>query len=459
MAINGIDRVVSSSSPIVDANGTARAKSSSVLDLSRLHLLQKQGKSLQLSKDKNVAASVLGPVPSDSPFVIAEKLGVRVSSIGDMPAFTDAQCSTMPNSNSLSNEVPAVSKLAIPATSSTVETPSSPSWVAIVTGDTKPHVHPLKFITPVFDTDSSALSIPSALVQLGREKFSLCLVGQFMGQAPNVGLINAMAARLWGRQGTISVIPYKAGLFLFQFPNNISLSRALFGGPWHIGGIPLLRRQWSSTIEPVDFKADTFPVWVQLRNVPPELLTCVGLSYLASAIGKPLHTSQDYSKVFSDRANICVDVNFSKPLINSLPITIDGCLCTIEISYSWKPQFCDLCQCWGHHQLGCTVKKAVTTQWVPKLATTAKATDVPIPAPTPMPTEAPIPLSSVEESILPSDAVTSTFTSLPPRTITPVSNAFSALARPDPVATLEVNAPAGKSPLNVGPIDTVFRKC
>ncbi|KAJ4840309.1 hypothetical protein Tsubulata_022056 [Turnera subulata] len=56
-----------------------------------------------------------------------------------------------------------------------------------------------------------------------------------MGKSPKTGLIQAMAAKLWGRDEPISEVPYKEGLFLFQFPSDSSMSRALHGGPWHIG--------------------------------------------------------------------------------------------------------------------------------------------------------------------------------------------------------------------------------
>ncbi|KAJ4831670.1 hypothetical protein Tsubulata_020883 [Turnera subulata] len=335
-----------SSSPLVDCNGASCARTSVVVDFSRLELMRNSGNQLQqTSKGKIVAASVLAPVNSTS------ELGVRVNPAGKEKA-------------SLTTSVPIapiVDASSMPASS------SSPSWVSVAQGDTKPIVHPLQFVAPVFTGESHILTIPPTLLQIGRKKFSRCLVGQFMGNAPNIGLMNAMASKLWGKQGPVSVTHYKASLFLFQFPTEASLSRALFGGPWHIGGIPLLLRQWSSIIEPVDFTADTFPVWVQLRHVPPELLTSEGLSYLASVVGKPMHTTQDYSKVFSDRANVCVDVDFSKPLVSSIPVNIDGSLRTIDVSYSWKPEFCEICKCWGHHQLACTVSKPLTTQWIPKM--------------------------------------------------------------------------------------------
>ncbi|KAJ4842319.1 hypothetical protein Tsubulata_039692 [Turnera subulata] len=195
-----------------------------------------------------------------------------------------------------------------------------------------------------------------------------------MGLSPKLGLIQAMATKLWGRYSPISVIPYTEGLYLFQFFDESALSRALYGGPWHIGGIPLLLRKWTAEIKPVDFSASLIPVWVQLKQVPFELLTKEGLSYLASAIGKPSHMNQDCSKMLaSDRVSVCVDVDFSKPLLDELTVEFDGCQRTIPLSYSWKPQFCVSCNKWGHHQLTCSTKRT-TVQWVPKATSVVSPT-------------------------------------------------------------------------------------
>ncbi|KAJ4850536.1 hypothetical protein Tsubulata_048069 [Turnera subulata] len=221
-----------------------------------------------------------------------------------------------------------------------------------------------------------------------------------MGKPPKLGLIQAMAEKLWGRQGSVSAIPYKEGLYLFQFPTDNSLSRALHGGPWHIGGIPLLLRTWDVNIMPVDFSTSVIPVWVQMKHVPLELLTKEGLSYLASAIGKPLHMNQDCSKLFTtDRVNVCIDVDYSKPLLDELAIEIDGCCHTIDISYSWKPMHCDLCNKWGHHRLACSAKPP-SVQWVPKEAVAGSSKPPIYPASKPVPTPT-IPLVVVSISSAP----------------------------------------------------------
>ncbi|KAJ4825045.1 hypothetical protein Tsubulata_009711 [Turnera subulata] len=93
----------------------------------------------------------------------------------------------------------------------------------------------------------------------------------FFGTTPKMGLIHAMVNKLWGRQGAVFVTNFKTDLFLIQFPNEASLSRALFGGPWHVGGVPIILRKWDSSIQKLDLSTSKLPVWVKLRDVTLEL--------------------------------------------------------------------------------------------------------------------------------------------------------------------------------------------
>ncbi|KAJ4842028.1 hypothetical protein Tsubulata_021917 [Turnera subulata] len=205
------------------------------------------------------------------------------------------------------SKAPTTNSASLPSTASPVK---PVPCVNVASGGTISH-QPLDFVERVFAADNSTISIPPELLEIGRKKYSLCLVGQFMGAAPKLRLIYTTLNKLWGRQGTISVSAYKDDLFLIQFPNEFALSRALFGGPWHAGGIPLVLRLWSASRQKLDVSAAKIPVWTKLKHVPLELLTREGLSYLASAIGKPLHADQDCSKLFKcNCVNICIEVNF-----------------------------------------------------------------------------------------------------------------------------------------------------
>ncbi|KAJ4825729.1 hypothetical protein Tsubulata_001234 [Turnera subulata] len=300
------------SSSISDPSGSHRERTSMAMDLHRRDQFHTSSQVQRQLKGKNVANSILGPPPSTDSLLsdsVPDQLGIKVSH-ASIPIL------------GVSFEIRA----------------------------------------------SSAPAPKLAFLHLWQiwKKYSLCLIGQFMGLSPKLGLMQAMATKLWGRHSPVSVFPYTEGLFLYQFLDESSLSRALHGGPWHIGGIPLLLRNWTVGIKPVDFSVSLIPVWVQLNHVPFELLTNEGLSYLTSALGKPSHMNLDCSKMLSsDRVSVCVDVDFSKPLLDELTVEFEGCQRTIGVSYSWKPQPCDSCNKWGHHKLACPTKRS-TVQWVPK---------------------------------------------------------------------------------------------
>ncbi|KAJ4844460.1 hypothetical protein Tsubulata_046164 [Turnera subulata] len=247
--------------------------------------------------------------------------------------------------------------------------PVSSSWAGVVETGTLSNRQPLDFVSPIYEENSPVLKIPKNIIDAGRKKFSLCLVGQFLGSAPKLGLIHAISNKLWGRNGSVTIAPYKSGMFLFQFPDASVLSRALHGGPWHVSGIPLILRLWDSKIQTLDISSSVLPVWIQLRDVPLELF------------------------------NVCVEVDFAKALVPSLEVDLNDGKYTIGVSYSWKPLHCTNCGKWGHYHLACPTKQPVITQWVPKIPTASPIAPTtletsPTPASTthkPQPPPAPIP--------------------------------------------------------------------
>ncbi|KAJ4828825.1 hypothetical protein Tsubulata_008903 [Turnera subulata] len=320
---------------LLDSSGAVCDKSDLVLDFGSMDQLL--APNLRASKGKNIAAIALAPRDSVS----------EVTSSHTLPV-SDPQLVPVP-------EVKSAPEVSV-------------SWASTVKAGNARHT--LDYISPVFDGDASILQIPTSIVAAGRKKFSLCLGGQFLVTAPKQGFIHSIANKLWGRDGPISVAAYKAGMFLFQFPTDASLSHALNGGPWHINGIPLILRVWDSNIKKLDVSSPVLPVWVQLSDVPLELSTREGLSYLASAIGRPLHIDKDCSRMLkTDHVNICIDVDFAKPLLSKLLVNLDGVLCSIGVQYSWKPQHCDSCNQWGHHQLACSSNRPIAKQWIPKTTT------------------------------------------------------------------------------------------
>ncbi|KAJ4849987.1 hypothetical protein Tsubulata_044771 [Turnera subulata] len=192
-------------------------------------------------------SDLLNPLPrEDAPVIETIVLGVRSAAAYSIPKHQSMGSSNAP----------------------------SPSWTKVVS--TPAFSSQLNFMKPIFSGDSNMLSIPPELLGNGRKKYSCCLIGQFMGTAPNLGLIHAIANRLWGHDGPVSVSRYKEELFLFQFQNDAAHSHAFTRGPWYIGGVPLIFRPWTYSSRKLDFSNAIFPVLIKLKNVPVELLTKEG---------------------------------------------------------------------------------------------------------------------------------------------------------------------------------------
>ena len=98
-----------------------------------------------------------------------------------------------------------------------------------------------------------------------------------------------MAKALLGVEGDVVVKPVGSNTFIIQLPNALSRDRVLEGGPCNIQNIPLIVRKWEPDMESLDFNMKKLPIRIHLRNVPLELFTKNGLSYLASTVGNPLY--------------------------------------------------------------------------------------------------------------------------------------------------------------------------
>ncbi|KAJ4834324.1 hypothetical protein Tsubulata_014226 [Turnera subulata] len=205
------------SAPILDSSGQIRKRSSIVMDLTRLDgLLNATSLVSQSLKGKNVASSLIVPLSAPE---VSSSLPTSV---------VDHQQARVPLEQKINFgiSVSEPSLVIFPAGDSS----TTPSWTSIVENKV---VQPLQFVQPIFA--DNIIQILSQILAIGRKKYSLCLVGQFMGTSPKMGLIQAVATKLWGRQSPVSAVAYAEGLYLLQFADEASLARALYGCPWHIG--------------------------------------------------------------------------------------------------------------------------------------------------------------------------------------------------------------------------------
>ncbi|KAK3225375.1 hypothetical protein Dsin_005237 [Dipteronia sinensis] len=90
------------------------------------------------------------------------------------------------------------------------------------------------------------------------------------------------------------------------------------------------------------------PVWVKFFNIPHEYWTKEGLSYVASAVGKPFYANSltETMKRIS-YARICVKIDATSKLIDSFDLLMgegdehnNRESVEILVEYQWKPKIC-----------------------------------------------------------------------------------------------------------------------
>ncbi|XP_039026259.1 uncharacterized protein LOC120159770 [Hibiscus syriacus] len=164
-------------------------------------------------------------------------------------------------------------------------------------------------------------------------KWRYALVGQFIGSPPNFGTLQKVIELMWGKIAPVKVSLAGSNLFVFSFVNASARDWVLENGPWHVQHRPIFLRKWEPNMRELHFDLLQMPIWIQLYNITLELFSRKGLSYIASAIGKPLHTdSITASRERLEFAQVCVEISAD----SKVPESADVLLCDGSIVYSGK---------------------------------------------------------------------------------------------------------------------------
>ncbi|KAG5560625.1 hypothetical protein RHGRI_003821 [Rhododendron griersonianum] len=195
-----------------------------------------------------------------------------------------------------------------PAVAGIPHAPLPVSWKDKVAVDTSAPCMALQFFAPSVINEKIVVQPPEEVVTLGNEKWKDCVVGYFIDRRLPFKSVKDIAERIWAKFGLIDVLSNDEGFFFFQFDKVGAFREVIEAGPWHFGGRLLVLQQWHHHMCLQKELVSKIPIWVQLYNVPLELWTAPGLSYVASAIGRPL---------YADRmTKTCKRLNYAKSCIS-----------------------------------------------------------------------------------------------------------------------------------------------
>ncbi|GAV80177.1 DUF4283 domain-containing protein/zf-CCHC_4 domain-containing protein, partial [Cephalotus follicularis] len=167
--------------------------------------------------------------------------------------------------------------------------------------------------------------------------------------------VREILEREWGQVGHFSFHVVGNGVYLVKFDNGQARDWIMDNGRWDIWGYHLTLRKWSKGMSLTLEDCKSIPVWVKLSKIPVQFLTKMGLSYIASVIGKPLHmdlsTTNRYALNF---ARVCIDMAASSSFSESIILELeDGSTTTIGVQYPWRPASCTLCKVFEHSNKTC----------------------------------------------------------------------------------------------------------
>ncbi|KAK8577858.1 hypothetical protein V6N13_076537 [Hibiscus sabdariffa] len=116
--------------------------------------------------------------------------------------------------------------------------------------------------------------------------------------------------------------------------------------------MPLGRKEMSMRVEMIETISLIVQVWVHLRNVPVELFTKRGLSYITSAIGTPLY--MDGITAARQRlayAKVCVELSVEVVVPRFITVVLcNRTKVSVGVEVPWMPVRCGKCAVFGHSE-------------------------------------------------------------------------------------------------------------
>ncbi|KAI8531013.1 hypothetical protein RHMOL_Rhmol11G0104400 [Rhododendron molle] len=155
----------------------------------------------------------------------------------------------------------------------------------------------LQYFAPSIVNDK-VVSPPPDVVNLGLDKWKDCVVGYFLDRKLHFKAVKSIAESVWARFGLVDALGNEEGFFFFQFNKPGAFRDLVEAGPWHFGGKLLILKQWHPQMNLEKDQLKNIPIWAQCYNIPLELWTALGLSYVASAVGRPLYADQMTKEIF-----------------------------------------------------------------------------------------------------------------------------------------------------------------
>ncbi|XP_048610951.1 uncharacterized protein LOC111205492 [Brassica napus] len=187
------------------------------------------------------------------------------------------------------------------------------------------------------------------------------IIGNFLDTAPHIARIHAVVNKIWrdgGKGQAVEVFVVDSTTIKFRVGDIAMRNRILRRGMWNIGNIPMVVAKWTPKELEEKPEVKSIPLWVHLKNVPMNMFSWEGLSFITSAAGHPVKLHPETAACSNFKlAKIFINADLSKELPSKINFTKNGKSSPVEFIYPWLPVRCHTCNKWGHTDKVCVMNK------------------------------------------------------------------------------------------------------
>lgn len=205
------------------------------------------------------------------------------------------------------------------------------------------------------------VEIPDEVIEKVNHLWEDYLIGKFLDTAPHVGRIHATVNRIWNqgdKKVLIDVHVIDETTMKFKVMDPGMRARILKRGMWSIGNIPMVITKWIPDEMKEKPEITAIPLWVHLKNVPMNMYSWQGLSFIASAAGFPVRLHPETAACSNFKvAKIFINADLTKELPTKINFKKNGVSSLVEFIYPWLPMRCSTCKKWGHTDKVCIKNK------------------------------------------------------------------------------------------------------
>ena len=206
-----------------------------------------------------------------------------------------------------------------------------------------------------------SVSVPDEVFKDAAPLWEDFLIGRFLDKAPHIGKVHAIVNKIWAQSDKsqmIDVYVINSTTMKFKVSNPVTRNMIVRRAMWNIAEVPVIMAKWSPLIEDIEQETHSIPLWVHLKNVPMDMFSWKGLSFVTSPVGIParLHPETEQC-IYLKIAKVFVKADLSKELPKSMNFTFQGNKTRVEYTYLWLPSKCTHCGKWRHLMRACRRRK------------------------------------------------------------------------------------------------------